>query len=461
MVDLLDTNKVNRVIIVASLITAIGGFLFGYDTGIIGSALPYVTPYFHLGTTDVAFLVAGESAIAGLGALAAGPIVDRYGRKKLLIVDGIMYAVFALLTAIAISGILLIIWRSLIGFAIGADTAIATGYISELSPKRVRGRLAIIQQLMIFSGITASFWAGYFLSFTANWRLMFGLGAIPAIILIALRFYLPESPRWLLIQGQEEKAKESLKKLGLFIKENIVPPKKEKNFKELLHDNKSIINIIIIVGLWLMFQQVTGINIILYYGPTIYRYLGLTGSKGILYTAISESLGGIEEFASFLLIDKWGRRKLGIFGYSGLIFSLLLMVIGAYYLGIHIISLSVAFIFSSMILYLLFYHAGVGGVGWVLQGETLPTEFRGRGMGILAAIDWFSNFFIIYIFPFWKASFGIFSFFIFELILSVLATIYVILLVPETKGVPLDEIPRLFNKNLKRYWKIAKKEESK
>ncbi|EZQ01652.1 hypothetical protein CM19_12655 [Candidatus Acidianus copahuensis] len=114
-----------------------------------------------------------------------------------------------------------------------------------------------------------------------------------------------------------------------------------------------------------------------------------------------------------------------------------------------------------MILYLLFYHAGVGGVGWVLQGETLPTEFRGRGMGILAAIDWFSNFFIIYIFPFWKASFGIFPFFIFELILSVLTTIYVITLVPETKGVPLDEIPRLFNKNLKRYWKIAKKEESK
>jgi len=447
VIERLDKSKVTWVYVIATIITALGGFLFGYDTGIISSALVYVEPYFHLGTAAVAWLVSGESIVAGIGALVAGPLVDRYGRKSLLIADGAMYFVFAVLTALATTSILLIIWRSLIGFAIGADTAVATGYIAEFSPVRVRGRLAITQQLMIFSGLTAAFWAGYFLSFSANWRWMFGLGAIPAIILLALRFYLPESPRWLLIQGREEDAKKVLSRLGLNVTENIKTPQREKSFKELL-SNKSVTTAILLVGLWLVFQQVTGVNIILYYGPTIYKYMGLTGPRAILNTAISESLGAIEYAISFLLIDKWGRRKLGILGYGGLVGSLILMLVGIHFLDVSAIFLAVAFVFSAMTLFLLFFHVGVGGVGWVLQGETLPTEFRGRGMGILAAIDWFANFVIIFIFPYWKAALGMYSFWILELVLSVIAIIVVYLFIPETKGVPLEKMPELFSRPL-------------
>ena len=447
VIERMNSGKINRVYIIATIIAALGGFLFGYDTAIISTALIFVTPLFNLGTGAIAFLVAGESILAAIGALVAGPLVDRYGRKILLVADGAMYFVFALLTAVATDSFLLILWRTLIGFSIGADTAIATGYISEFSPTKVRGRLAISQQLMIFSGFTAAFWAGYLLSFSADWRWMFGLGTIPAVILLLLRFYLPESPRWLLIQGKVEQAKKSLKRFGLIVTEAIETPKKEKGFRELF-GNKSVRNAILLVGFWLAFQQITGVNIILYFGPSIYKYIGLSGPKAIFNTAISETLGAVEYAVSFLLIDRWGRRRLGLIGYSGLVFSLVLMLVGIYYFNASDIVLAVAFIFSAMTLFLLFFHIGVGGVGWVLQGETLPTEFRGRGMGILASIDWLANFIIIYLFPFWKASIGIFSFFVLELVLSIIAIAFIAMYFPETKNVGLEDMPGLLSRKL-------------
>lgn len=450
VIERMDEAAAHRVYWIAAVITALGGFLFGYDTGVIGSALIYVTPYFHLTPLEVAILTAFINIFAGIGALVAGPFIDRYGRKTLLIIDGAIYAIFAFLSAIAITSIDLIIWRSLVGFAIGADTAVATGYISEFAPKRYRGRLAIWQQLMIFAGITVSFWAGFFLSHlppTVNWRWMFGLGVIPAIILIALRFYLPESPRWLLIQGREEDAKRSLARLGIHVKEHIIPPKRELGFKEAL-SKPYVRRVILIIGLWLVFQQVTGVNIILYYGPYIYKYLGIVGPMAILYTAISESLGAFEYWLSYYLIDRWGRRLLGKVGYSGLFGSLILMTIGAYFFYHHMIWPAVYSIFSAATLFLFFFHIGVGGVGWVLQGETMPTEFRGRGGGILAAIDWFANFSTTYIFPIWLAAYGMFSFWILEDVLALAAVIYVLLLVPETKGLSVDQMPQLFSKPL-------------
>ncbi len=196
VIERMDEATARRVYWIASVIAALGGFLFGYDTGVIGSALIFVTQYFHLTPFEVAVLTAFINIFAGIGALVAGPFIDRFGRKTLLIIDGVLYAIFAFLSAIAITSIDLIIWRSLVGFAIGADSAVATGYISEFAPKRFRGRMAIWQQLMIFAGFTVSFWIGFFLSHlppSINWRWMFGLGVVPAIILIALRFYLPES----------------------------------------------------------------------------------------------------------------------------------------------------------------------------------------------------------------------------------------------------------------------------
>ena len=448
IIERLDKSKLNKVFVIVALLTALGGFLFGYDTGVISSALPYVESYFHISHAFAeAWLVAGESLLAGVGALVAGPIVDKFGRKSLLLADGAIYFVFAILTALAASSILLIIWRSLVGFAIGADTAVATGYMAEFSPASKRGKLVITQEVMIIVGLTASFWVGYVLSFSANWRLMFGLGAVPAIVLLALRFYLPESPRWLLLQGRVNDAKKALSKFGLYVTENIKTPQSEKGFRELL-SNKAVRKALLIVGLWLVFQQVTGINIILYYGPTIYKAMGLTGTAAILATSIPDTLGLIVVLIALFVIDKWGRRKLGILGYGGVVGGLAIMLVGAYYYSTGVLSLAVPFIFAAMIVYILFFQMGVGGPGWVLQGESLPTEFRGRGMGILAAIDWFANFVIIFIFPYWKATLGMYSFWMLEFALSVAAVLFVYLFVPETKGVPLEKMPELYSRNL-------------
>ncbi|MFP3203525.1 MAG: MFS transporter [Sulfolobus sp.] len=144
----------------------------------------------------------------------------------------------------------------------------------------------------------------------------------------------------------------------------------------------------------------------------------------------------------------WGRRRLGVIGYGGLVMSLAIMLLGLRVFFSGIIFAGVALVFTAMTLYLLFYHIGVGGVGWVLQGEVIPTEVRGRGAGLLAALDWFGNFPIIFVFPYWKAAYGVFSFFVLELVLSVLALLVVYLFLPETKGVSLEEMTKVFERGL-------------
>jgi sugar porter (SP) family MFS transporter len=439
----IDVNKGRRIIYLVTIVAALGGFMFGYDNGIIGSALIYVP--FTLTSTSTAILVSYISFVAAIGAIVAGPITDRYGRKSMLIADGVMYAVFAILAAVSTNLTLLIIWRSLAGFAIGADTAVATAYMAEFTPVRSRGKYMYAQQLMIFAGGVAAFWVGYTLAFSADWRLMIGLGAVPAIIMLALRAFMPESPRWLVMTDKLDKAKAVLKRIGVDVKEKILPPAKGATYRELL-GTPSVRNAIIVVGLWLAFQQITGVNVILYYGPYIYKYIGLSGPRAILNTAISETLGVLGFFISFYLIEKWGRRGLGILGYSGVAVSLVIVVLGITYFDSSIFTTAAIIIFIGSTLFLLFFHIGVGGIGWILQGESLDPHFRVTGAGIMAAIDWIANGIILVIFPIWKADFGIFSFFIFEVALGVLAVIFVLLMIPETKGKSIEQMDQVWGR---------------
>ena len=448
----MDKNKLNKVIIISTIIISLGGFLFGYDSGVIGPSLIYVKPFFHLTPSDVAIMVAGQSLVAAFGAIIAGPISDKFGRKKLLIVDGIIYGIFAITAAFSVSAFMLVFSRSAIGFAIGADAAVATGYISEFAPAKFRGRLAITQQLMIFSGLTVAFWAGYLLSFTENWRLMFGLGIIPAIILVVMRFELPESPRWLLLKGRLLQAKKVLLSLGVSTTEQdlinesqLIKIGKKENKLIKIFKEKPIRKMLLVIGIFGALSDLTGINVILYYGPSIYKYIGLSGSRAILNTAISESLGAVEYVIAFLLIDRWGRRNLGILGYGGLFGSTLIMLLGISYFDAHALLLASIIIFSAITLFLLFFHLGPGGLVWVLRGEVIPTEFRGTGTGLISAFIYLANFAIVFAFPIWKAAYGIFSFFIFEALLSLFAVIFVALFLPETKNVSVDQMRDLFS----------------
>ncbi|MEM0156293.1 MAG: sugar porter family MFS transporter [Thermoplasmataceae archaeon] len=442
----IDKNVGRRIIYMVTIVAALGGFLFGYDNGVIGSVLLYVP--FTLTSNSTAILVSYISFVAAIGAIVAGPITDKFGRKSMLIADGAMYFVFAILAAVATNLTLLIIWRSLAGFAIGADTAVATSYIAEYTPSRSRGKYAYSQQLMIFSGGVISFWVGYALAPTADWRLMLGLAAIPAAIMLIFRSFLPESPRWLVINGKIDKAKDVLRRIGVDIKETIIPPRKGATYRELLK-TRSVRNALIVVGLWLAFQQITGINVILYYGPYIYKYIGLSGPRAILNTAISETLGVIEFWVSFMLIEKWGRRGLGILGYGGIFGSIIIMLVGIAYFDANALTMAAIIIFAASTLFLVFFHVGVGGVGWILQGESLDPYFRVTGAGIMAASDWIANGIILWIFPIWKADFGLFSFFVFELALSALSVIFVLLMVPETKGKTIEQMDMVYGRPIR------------
>lgn len=202
-----------------ALLACVGGFLFGYDTSNIGSALPFI-PY-PLSSFATGYLVAGASIGAAVGALLAGPLTDRFGRKSLLIIDVVIYAVGAILSAVTVNADMLLASRTLIGLAVGADSAIATAYIAEFAPRGRRGQLSIIQQWMITVGILAAYIVALVILKLApgsagglDWRLILGLGAVPAIVGLVLRARMPESPRWLMLQGRYADTKRALGHLG-------------------------------------------------------------------------------------------------------------------------------------------------------------------------------------------------------------------------------------------------------
>src|SRR3954449_8333831 len=214
----LDTSVMSGLYWYLAVLACIGGFLFGYDTAVIGSVLGFI-PY-TLSSFWTGYLVAGASLGAAVGALAAGPLTDRFGRKSLLLADASIYALGAILSALTISAAMLIASRTLIGLAVGADSAIATAYIAEFAPKGRRGQLSIIQQWMITVGILVSYLIALLIfavapgaAKSADWRIILGVGAVPAVIAVLLRARMPESPRWLIQQGRFADTSTALKKL--------------------------------------------------------------------------------------------------------------------------------------------------------------------------------------------------------------------------------------------------------
>jgi len=261
-----------------AVLACIGGFLFGYDTSNIGSALGFI-PY-HVGSFETGYLVAGASLGAAAGALIAGPLTDRFGRKILLIADAAIYAVGAILSAITPDVGVLLFARTLIGLAIGADSAIATAYIAEFAPRSRRGQLSIIQQWMITVGILTAYLVAVIIlkadprgAGDEDWRLILGLGGIPALIAVALRSHMPESPRWLMLHGRYEDTRKAFGRLGMDVTTDEVKSAADQLYaqqrqqKARVNWTRGVRRALIIVCLFFVFQQITGINVPFYYGP--------------------------------------------------------------------------------------------------------------------------------------------------------------------------------------------------
>src|SRR5215472_2747560 len=367
-----------------AVLACIGGFLFGYDTSNIGAALGFI-PY-HLSSFATGYLVAGASLGAAAGALVAGPLVDHFGRKILLIADASIYAVGAILSAATVNAGMLLASRTLIGLAIGADSAIATAYIAEFAPRSRRGQLSIIQQWMITVGILVSYIVAVIVLKaapgsvgSADWRLILGLGGVPALVAVALRSYMPESPRWLMLHGRYDDTRKAFGRLGMDVTDEEVRyaadelAGQEQQRRRKTQWTAGVRRALLVVSVFFIFQQITGINVPFYYGPTILSSLFESGRN-----AVSAAVAGVEVTA--------------------------------------------------------------------ILGEVFPTAVRGRAAALAASVDWLANYALIEAFPVWHNAIGLAWVMVCFAVLCVLAIGFVYRFLPETKGLSVEQAVRVFER---------------
>jgi MFS transporter, SP family, arabinose:H+ symporter len=457
VLDVLDQRQPTAFYWKLTILACLGGFLFGYDTSNIGSALNFI-PY-HLSSFWLGYLVAGASLGAAAGAVLAFLTADRLGRKALLIADALIYAVGSILAAVTPNAAVLLIARTLIGLAIGADSAIATAYIAEYAPSNRRGALSMLQQWMITVGILISYVIALIIlkiapgsAGTVDWRLILGLGAVPALIGLALRTRMPESPRWLLRQGKYERVQAAMKEFGADVSlEDVEYTARQLHEEDQRREQTKSRNwtagvrrALFVVCVFFIFQQITGINIPLYYGPHLLGPL-FQGSN----TLVAKTIAGVEvtgmltvvnvgaTYFAFRYIDKVGRRKLamGVFG--------LVAAAGLEYFTatprIVVVMIGLAGFIAS-------FAIGVGGTGWLLQGEVFPTSVRGQAAATGATVDWLANFALIEVFPVWLGAIGLSWVLVCFAGLCLMAILFVYRFVPETKGHSVEEITRIFDR---------------
>jgi SP family arabinose:H+ symporter-like MFS transporter len=446
-----------------AVLSCIGGFLFGYDTADIGSVLGFI-PY-RLSNFATGYLVAGASIGAAVGAIVAGPLTDRFGRKSLLIVDAAIYAIGAIGSAVAFNVGTLLTARTLIGLAVGADSAIATAYIAEFAPRNRRGSLMIMQQWMITVGIlvsyivaVATFKIAPGAAKGADWRVILGLGAIPAILALVLRTRMPESPRWLMLKGRYTETQRALQQLGM---QDVTELQVRDTAEQLAETERTLARrtqwtpgvkrALVVVCIFFVFQQISGINIPFYYGPTLLGgYLSSAKSSavnaavgGVEAAAILAAVNVVATFFAFRYIDRVGRRKLAIGGYTGMALFILVAALGVAHLTglprVWLVMIGFSFFISS-------FAIGVGGTGWLIQGEVFPTSVRGRAAATAASADWLANFVIVQWFPTLNAKFGLAWVMVLFAVLSVMAIGFIARYLPETKGLPLEKVTAVFDR---------------
>jgi SP family galactose:H+ symporter-like MFS transporter len=431
-----------------AITAALGGLLFGYDTGVISSALLFVRTVFHLST-------AGQSLVAGivlvgavLGAMVAGSLSDRFGRRLVILVTALAFVIGALLSAGADSVAMLLAGRLLIGIAIGVASMLTPLYLAEIAPAASRGAVTSLNQLCITLGILVSCLVGYaFADASEGWRWMLGLGAVPGAILALGMLVLPESPRWLAGHNRMPQAEAVLRRLRSSPAE--VANELASLRTHLMREGGRLVpwsallaprlRPALIVGIGLaMFQQITGINTVIYFAPQIFQAAGLSSaSVSILATAGVGAVNVLLTIVSMWLIDRAGRRALLLWSLGGMAATLMILA-GGFALGT---SGALAWItVLSVAAYVAFFAVGLGPVFWLLIAEIFPLAVRGRAMSLATISNWGFNLVVTVTFLGLIDLFGRTGTFLLYAVLTLVAVAFTAGLVPETKGRSLEEI---------------------
>jgi MFS transporter, SP family, galactose:H+ symporter len=435
----------------AAAFAALGGLLFGYDTGVISGALLFIRTQFALSTPQQGLVVSVVLVGAAVGALSGGHLADIFGRRLMLLVTAVIFVVGALVCAAAPSLIVLVIGRLIVGLGIGFATSTVPIYISEVSPPQARGWQVSLFQLAITIGILAAYLVDYVFSGSMGWRWMLGLAVVPGAILGLGMIRMPESPRWLAEHNKSELAREVLTRIRggknidsewREIQETLAEGEERGRFADLLSPS---IRIALVVGIGLaIFQQVTGINTVIYYAPVIVQSAGISSASGaILATAGIGLVNVLMTIVAMWLIDHVGRRPLLLIGIAGMIVSL--GVLGFVFRMPTSGSLAWLAVITLMV-YVASFAISLGPIFWLLIAEIYPLKVRGIAEGTAAGVNWAFNFLISYTFLRLVELLGPSYTFWLYAVLAIASWLFSYYLVPETKGRTLEEIEHSFRR---------------
>lgn len=441
--------KYNNVYIaLVCIVAALGGLLFGFDLVIISGAVPFFSENFQLNALQQGQAVGCINLGAALGALLGGRLSNKWGRKKLLIVCAVLFAVTGIATGWATSFFLFIIFRICSGVAMGAAALVCPMYIAEIAPASFRGRLVAFYQLAIVIGLLLAYLTNYFLLGigTNNWRWMFSSQAIPALLFFTGLFFVPESPRWLVSKGKENEAHNILEKTGgnvyaaaglLEIKKSFENTSRE-NWKELFRYPAR--RIVFIGAAIAVFSQIDGQNSVLSYAPEIFKQSGALGNSAFLQSVMIGVIFFIFTFLAIATVDKAGRRKILLYG-SLLLFATLGALAACFYLKAN------AYVILFFVLaFAATYAASLGPVTWVIVSELFPNHIRGAAMSVATLALWIANYITVSMFPVMQENFGLPVTFLIHAVICLFLFVFVLKYVPETKQKTLEEIEKFFKK---------------
>lgn len=479
-------------VLLVTIVATIGGFLFGFDSGVINGTVDGLKAAFHSTSIGTGFNVASMLLGCAAGAAFAGSLSDLFGRRTMMIIAAVFFIVSAWGSGVAGSSFEFIIYRALGGLAVGAASVMAPAYISEVAPAHMRGRLSSIQQVAIIAGLFMAFLSNYLIAHSAGsalskwvfgfaaWRWMFWMELFPAGLFLILLFLIPESPRYLVAKGATEKAESVLARVAGRGKaaakveeiQNSLIHELRPSLGDILH-SKTGLKPIVWVGIGLAtFQQLVGINVIFYYGAVLWQAAGLTENDALLVNVLSGGLSIGSVILALMVIDKIGRKPMLVIGSVGMAVTLglaafafstgTLLSKGAIIEAGTVLANGTAYAERTVLandlldlnpqmgllalvaanLYVMFFNFSWGPVMWVMLGEMFPNQIRGSGLAVSGFFQWISNFAITMTFPIMLAApgIGLTGAYGFYTLCAFISIFFVLMAVRETKGLELEEM---------------------
>ena len=457
-------------LIFLSVVAALGGFLFGYDTAVISGTIAQVTQLFQLDALQQGWYVGCALVGSIIGVLFAGILSDKLGRKLTMVISAILFSASALGCALCTDFTQLVVYRIIGGVGIGVVSIVSPLYISEVSVAQYRGRLVSLYQLAVTVGFLGAYLVNYQLLawsesgallgvpllnkifITEVWRGMLGMETLPAILFFIIIFFIPESPRWLIVRGQERKAINILERIYNSITEATNQLKEtqsvltaETSSEWSLLMKPGILKAVIIGVCIAILGQFMGVNAVLYYGPSIFENAGLSGGDSLFYQVLVGLVNTLTTVLALVIIDKVGRKKLVYYGVSGMVLSLVL--IGLYFLFGDSLGVSSLFLLVFFLFYVFCCAVSICAVVFVLLSEMYPTKVRGLAMSIAGFALWIGTYLIGQLTPWMLQNLTPAGTFFLFAVMCVPYMLIVWKLVPETTGKSLEEIERYWTRS--------------